>query len=328
MQDNYRSLRLKNAADALLLVEECAVVNWTVIRWIFLCAALGVFLLAGCRSGRNSASPVSQGVTVYHLRGKVVSTDAASGVVVLDHEAIPGFMGAMTMPYQLKDPNVISELHAGDTITADVLVSKSSQQTVLLDDVDVIAQGKPDYKPTVVYHVPVPGDAVPDFALRNQDGHEIHLRQFRGKALLITFIYTRCPLPNFCPLITRNFAEINRTLARNAEVYGKTQLLCVSFDPEHDTPARLKAYGAEYLGSDAPSAFAHWQFAVATKPVVTEMAKYFDVGITYGANDSITHTLSTTLIGPDGKVVRFYPDNDWSPEKVAADITKLEAKKS
>jgi protein SCO1/2 len=298
-----------------------------VIRQFFVYAALGVFLLAGCHSGQDSASrgASSSGATVYHLRGKVVSTDPASGVVVLNHEAIPGFMGAMTMPYQLKDTNVISELHPGDTITADVLVSKSSQQTVLLDDVDVIAQGKPDYKPAVIYHVPTPGDVVPDFALRNQDGRVIHLRQFRGKALLITFIYTRCPLPNFCPLITRNFAVINKTLEQNAKVYGKTQLLCVSFDTENDTPARLKAYGAEYLGSEAESAFAHWQFAVPTKPVLMKMAQYFDVGITYGANDSITHTLSTTLIGPDGKVAHFYPGNDWSPQQVAADITQLEA---
>jgi protein SCO1 len=299
-----------------------------VIRRIFASAALGVLLLAGCHAGPNSNSPTSAdaGVTVYHLRGKVVSTDAASGVVVVNHEAIPGFMDAMTMPYQLKNPGVISALHPGDTITADVLVSKTSQQTVLLDDIDVIAQAKPDYKPDVIYHVPAPGDVVPDFALRNQDGREIHLRQFRGKALLITFIYTRCPLPNFCPLITRNFAVINKTLAQNAKVYGKTELLCVSFDTEHDTPARLKAYGAEYLGSDAESAFAHWQFAVPARPVLMKMAQYFDVGITYGANDSITHTLSTTLIGPDGKVVQFYPGNEWTPQQVAADITRLAAK--
>ncbi|HEV2325294.1 MAG TPA: SCO family protein [Terracidiphilus sp.] len=298
------------------------------IRQVFLSAVLGVVFLAGCHSGQDSASQASAnaGAAVYHLRGKVVSTDPASGVVVLNHEAIPGFMGAMTMPYQLKHPEIVSELHPGDTVTADVLVSKSSEQTVLLDNIDVIAQAKPDYKPAVTYHVPAPGDVVPDFALRNQDGREIHLRQFRGKALLITFIYTRCPLPNFCPLITRNFAVINKTLAQNAKVYGKTQLLCVSFDPENDTPARLKAYGAEFLGSDAESAFAHWQFAVPTKPVLMEMAKYFDVGITQGANDTITHTLSTTLIGPDGKVAQFYPGNEWTPQQVTAEITKLEAK--
>ncbi len=76
----------------------------------------------------------------------------------------------------------------------------------------MIAQGKPDYKPAVIYHVPAPGDVVPDFKLRNQDGHAIHLAQFKGKALLITFIYTRCPLPNFCPLVTRNFAQVEQQL--------------------------------------------------------------------------------------------------------------------
>jgi len=95
-------------------------------------------------------------VTVYHLRGKVVSTDAPHGIVVLDHEAIPGFMDAMTMPYQLKDPSIISELHPGDVITADVLVSKSSEETVVLDHIVVVAQAKPDYKPSVIYHVPAP----------------------------------------------------------------------------------------------------------------------------------------------------------------------------
>lgn len=275
-----------------------------------------------------SQESAGAGVTTYHLRGKVVSTDPASGTVVLNHEAIPGFMDAMTMPYQLKDPSIIGELHPGDTITADLLVSKTSEQTVLLDDIDVIAQGKPDYKPTTNYHVPAPGDVVPDFALRNQDGREIHLRQFRGKALLITFIYTRCPLPDFCPLMTRNFAAIDKTLAQDAKVHDKFQLLSVSIDAENDTPARLKAYGAQYLGSDAESAFAHWQFAVPAKPVLEEMAKYFDMGITYGSNDSITHTLSTTLIGPDGKVVRFYPDNEWTPQQVAAEIVRVETKAS
>jgi protein SCO1/2 len=301
-----------------------------VIRQLIFSAILGFVFLAGCHSGQSSVSQSSAGagVTTYHLRGIVVSTDPASGIVVLNHEAIPGFMGAMTMPYQLKNPSIIGELHPGDTITADVLVSKTSEQTVLLDNIDVVAQAKPDYKPMMLYHVPAPGDVVPDFTLRNQDGREIHLRQFQGKTLLITFIYTRCPLPDYCPRLTRNFVAIHEALARNAKLNNKTQLLSVSFDTENDTPARLKAYGAEYLGSDAESAFAHWQFAVPTKPVLKEMAEFFDVGIAPGAKDSITHTLSTTLIGPDGKVVRFYPGNELTPQEVAAEIARIESKKS
>jgi protein SCO1/2 len=260
---------------------------------------------------------------VYHLRGKVVSTDAAHGIVVLDHEAIVGFMEAMTMPYQLKDPSILSELHPGDVITADVLVTKSAEETVLLDHIVVVAQAKPDYKPATVYHVPAPGDKVPDFSLRNQDGRTIHLGQFKGKTLLLTFIYTRCPLPNFCPLVTRHFAAINKQLVADAGLTAKTHLLCVSFDPEHDTPERLRAYGATYIGSDAKSAFAHWDFAVPAQAVLLEMAKFFDVGITHGANETITHTLSTTLIGPDGKVAQFYPGNEWTAEQVLADVKKL-----
>src|SRR5262249_54935032 len=153
---------------------------------------------------------------------------------------------------------------------------------------------------------------VPDFKLRNQDGRLIHLDQFRGKNLLITFIYTRCPLPNFCPLVTRNFAAINRQLSADPKLKGKTHLLCVSFDPEHDTPERLRAYGEEYMGSDAKTAFANWDFAVPDKQALMEMAKFFDVGISNEADQTITHTLSTTLVGRDGKVLKFYPGNEWT----------------
>lgn len=259
------------------------------------------------------------------MRGKIVSTDVAQGIVVVDHEAITGFMGAMTMPYQLKNPTIATELHPGDTITADVLVSKTSAQTVVLDDIDVIAQGKPDYKPKIDYHVPSPGDAVPDFKLRNEMGREIQLSQFRGKNLLITFIYTRCPLPNFCPLMTRNFAAINSALQTDAKVYQKTHLLCVSFDPEHDTPAVLRAYGAQYLGSESPQAFSHLEFAVPPKAELPKMAQYFDVGMSGGPNGTITHTLSTTLINAQGKVDKFYPDNTWTPQQVIGDLSHLAA---
>ncbi len=281
--------------------------------------------LAGCHSGQNAATQpaAGQNFKVYKLRGKVVSTDAASGEVTLNHEAIPGFMDAMTMPYKLKDASILGELHPGDMITADVLVSPDPNADYLLDHIVVVAQGRADYRPAVSYHVPAAGDAVPDFKLKNQDGRAIHLGQFRGKALLVTFIYTRCPLPDFCPRVTRNFAAIDKELAATPALYAKTHLISISFDPEHDTPERLRAYGATYIGSDASRAFAHWDFAVAGKPELLEMAKFFDVGITYGTDETITHTLSTTLIGPDGKVVRFYPGNEWTAEQILADVKQL-----
>jgi protein SCO1 len=214
---------------------------------------IAVAMATGChrQQAGTTDSAADSSYKVYKLRGKVVATNPATGEVTINHEAIPGFMEAMTMPYKVKDPNVLSELHPGDVLTADLLVSQESDANVFLDHIVVVAQGKPDYKPATIYHVPAQGDAVPDFKLRNQDGRVIHLNQFRGEDLLITFIYTRCPLPNFCPLVTRNFAKIERQLALDPKVKGKTHLLCVSFDPEHDTPERLKSYGEEYIGTDA-----------------------------------------------------------------------------
>jgi protein SCO1/2 len=288
---------------------------------------IAAVLLAGCHSGSTAGTGQTAGSAykVYKLRGKVVSTDAAKGEATLDHEAIPGLMEAMTMPYKLKDPTILGELHPGDVITADVLVSADPNADYLLDHIVVVGQAKPDTKPPVSYHVPAPGDATPDFKLRNQDGRQIHLSQFKGKALLVTFIYTRCPSPEFCPRVTRNFAEVERQLAANPALYARTHLLSVSFDPEHDTQERLRAYGATYIGSDAKDAFAHWDFAVPEKPVLAEMAKWFDLGMTGEADGSITHTLSTTLIGPDGKVARFYPGNEWTAEQVFADVRQVAA---
>ncbi len=279
-------------------------------------------MLAGCHGTPPAAdgTPGTSAYKTYKLRGKVVSTNPATGEVTINHDAIPGFMEAMTMPYKLKDPNILSELHSGDVLTADLLVSQQSDADVVLDHIVIVGQAKPDYKPKVSYHVPAPGDTVPGFKLRNQDGHVIRIDQFRGKALLITFIYTRCPLPNFCPLVTRNFAAISRRLRDNPALLDKTHLLCVSFDPENDTPQRLRAYGATYIGSDATDAFTHWDFAVPKAPELARMALYFDVGFSQAEDNSITHTLSTTLIGPDGKVVRFYPGNDWTVDQVLADV--------
>lgn len=287
---------------------------------------LAALYVTGCHSGAKpvaqSASPNQSSYKTYHLRGKVVSTDPSTGQITVNHEAIPGFMEAMTMPYRVKNPGILSDLHSGDVITADLFVSETDDADVFLDHIVVIAQGKPDYKPAAVYHVPAPGDSIPDFRLRNQDGRPINLNQFRGKDLLITFIYTRCPLPNFCPLVTQNFALINRELSAEPALYRKTHLLCVSFDPENDTPARLRAYGATYVGSDAKDAFGHLEFAVPDQKTLEKMAQFFDLGMTHEPDSTITHTLSTTLIGADGKVIRFYPGNDWTVSQVMADVKR------
>ncbi len=282
-----------------------------------------MLVLVAWMGGCKHAPPAPVGPVViktFKIRGKIVSTDVAASEITLDHEAVSGFMDAMVMPYKLADPSIMSELHPGDKITADVLVdqvdAKDPQggfRNARLDHIVIVAQAKPDYVPSMLYHVPAAGDQVPDFVLLNQSGQTIHIDQFKGRVLLMTFIYTRCTLADFCPRISRNFAEIDKALAADPSLYAKTHLLSVSFDPTYDTPAVLRSYGGAYTGEYTKEKFQHWDFAAPPMKELDRMAQFFDVGIMPGENKSLTHSLSTVLIGKDGKVIAWYPTNDWQP---------------
>jgi protein SCO1/2 len=187
-----------------------------------------------------------------------------------------------------------------------------------LKDIVVVAQARPDYKPAVQYHVPAPGDAVPDFKLRNQSGQTIGLRQYRGRVLALTFIYTRCPLSDYCPRMSRNFAAIDKALEVDPKFYKATHLLSVSFDPTFDTPQVLKSYGEAYTGRYASETFQHWEFATPFEAELPKMEQFFDLGVTPGESGTLQHSLSTLVIGKDGKVVAFYPTNDWTVDEVLA----------
>jgi len=281
--------------------------------------------VTGCKPAQTA--PPGPAITkTFPIRGKIVSVDRAAGQIVLDHQAVPGFMEAMVMPYKLADASIIGELHPGDTITAEVLADQISAdpaggfKNARLDHIVVVAQARPDYKPAVQFHVPTAGDQVPDFALLNQSGKTIHLGQFRGKVVLMTFIYTRCPLADFCPRMSRNFAEIDKALEGDPALYAKTHLLSVSFDPAYDTPAVLKSYGGAYTGQYTKERFLHWDFAAPPVKELPEITEFFDVGVTPGESKTLTHSLSTVLIGKDGRVVAWYPTNDWQTGDVLAAV--------
>lgn len=278
-------------------------------------------IVSGCHTqSAPQTSAASSGVKQYHVRGVVVTTDPAKGEVTLDTEAIPGFMEAMTMPYTLRNPGIISELHPGDTITATLFASSSSD---VLDQIVIVGQAKADYLPPVQYQPLTPGEAVPDFKFRNQSDKMISLDQFRGKVLLVTFIYTRCPLATYCPRMSRNFADINKALSTDPSLYKKTHLLSVSFDPDYDTPAVLRSYGGAYTGNYTNETFAHWDFAAPPKKEMPQVLKFFLVGVTPGENATLTHSLSTIVITPDGKIYKWYPTNDWTPQQLLTDVQQL-----
>jgi protein SCO1/2 len=294
---------------------------------LLLAMATVAFGVSGCHGTPkpSTAAPTSaaKGAPLqYHVRGTVVSTNPASGEVTLDAGEIPGLMPAMAMPYRLENPSELSELHPGDLITATLLADRDADgpTNFRLTEIVVIAQARPDYKPKVEYHVPAQGDAVPNFKLLDQSDRTISLQQFHGKVVLMTFIYTRCPLPDYCPRMNHNFAAIDKTLQSDPALYNQTHLLSISFDPTYDTPAILRTYGLAYINNNGKKPFQHWDFAAPSIAELPKMEQFFDVGVTPGEDGTLQHSLSTVLIGKDGKVVAFYPTNDWTTAEVLAQI--------
>ena len=281
---------------------------------LLLCAGL-----AGCR---QSTEKLPSNTATYSLKGTVVAVDADANEVTLQHDAIPGLMGAMTMPYKLQDGQIAHELHRGDLIRARLLIDKTGDgdfRNARLDEIAVLAEARPNFKPESSYNVPKAGEPVPDFHFVNQDGKPIELSQFHGKALLITFIYTRCPLNDFCPKMSRNFATIQHALSADPALLDRTQLLSISFDPAFDTPAVLRAYGTSYAGQNG---FAHWQFASPAKDGLPAVEHFFNMGVT-GSDATLMHSLSTVLVGADGRLVAWYPGSEWNPQDVIAQMKTI-----
>ncbi|HUN84223.1 MAG TPA: SCO family protein [Terracidiphilus sp.] len=230
-------------------------------------------------------------------------------------------MPAMTMVYKVKNPGDVQKVKPGDEITADVLVPSDSDN-YLLDQVVITSEKRRKLPPAMLPpHQLMVGEAVPDLPLVNQDGKPIHLRDYRGKAVLITFIYTRCPMPTACPLITSHFAKVNNLLAKMPAAYAASHLISVSLDPNYDKPPVLRQYGMAYLDDNA-SAFAHWEFADTTPGDLRKLAQAF--GLQYTEEDNqITHTMQTTLLDKENKVAQQWGGSGWNPSDVANAVAAL-----
>jgi protein SCO1/2 len=278
------------------------------------CSAILVMVCAGSACRRQPPSPEQR----YELKGKVASVDKRGRTVTIAHEAIEGYMDAMSMPFKLKDEWAYDEMAAGDRVQATLVVS--GDRTWLEGIVFVRESPDPAAVASPKGSVePRPGDEVPDFTLTNQDGKRIRVGQYRGRALVLTFIYTRCPLPDYCPLMTRRFSEIMAVLKDNPALAEKTHLLSVSVDPDYDKPAVLREYGRAGAGLDT---FAHWEFASGRTDEVKKVATFF--GMQYWQEGGqIIHSLRTAVIGPDGKLAALYRGSEWKAEEIISNLQSL-----
>ena len=252
----------------------------------------------------------------YDLKGKVLAVDRSKGEVTVEHEDVKGYMPAMTMDFPLRDADALNTVAPGDQIQATLVVTEDA--SFWLEN-PAITKTIPGTAATLVNgpgpSEPQLGAEVPDVKLVNQDGRRLSTRQFKGYALAVTFVYTRCPMPDQCPLLSTNFAALNAALASDAELGKKAHLLSVTLDPEYDKPEVLRRYGSTYAGGK----FGTWDFATGDPSDVRRFAEFF--GLMYSAESGqVVHSLRTAVVTPEGKLYKIYRGNEWKPAEVLNDL--------
>jgi len=254
----------------------------------------------------------------YTLQGQILSMAADHHEANIKHEDIKGLMPAMTMPYKVRDPKQFEGIGPGDLINATLVVVSND---AYLEDVKKVGnapleQQAPAPTASSGFELLKQGEPVPNVSFVNQDGQHVGFDSFKGDAVVVTFIYTKCPMPNFCPLMDQQFAKIQQKLAgKNDEL--KVHLLSVSFDPLEDTPPVLKKH-AQDLGANPRM----WSFVTGDRDEIDRWASRFGVSVSRALNDptNITHNLRTVLVDRQGNLVQTYTGNHWTPEQVIADV--------
>ena len=301
----------------------CNVINPT--RHIVLTAliAAGLFLISSCRS--KTPAPKR-----YPFTGRIISIDSQARSAVIDADAIPGFMEAMAMPYKVKPDATLNQMLPGDSISAEVVILPRDADSEVppdywLENVKVIRHVDPTPASGAnSLHMPALGEEVPDFSFTNQSGKRISLQRYGGKVLLVTFIYTRCPFPDFCPRMSGNFAEIYKQLDTSPSL-SRAHLLSISFDPEHDSPKVLRDYGFSVAHTHDPALFTRWEFAAPAAADLPKIAAFFALTVN-PEGGLITHNLSTAVIGPDGKIIKWYHGSDWQVSDLINDVAGAQPK--
>jgi protein SCO1/2 len=278
----------------------------------------GTLLLTGCREKTQESG--SQPVT-YEVRGVIREYVEGDRTIVIRHEEIPGYMAAMKMPFEARTPDVFTGLKINQAVQFKLHVVPDDSWVdsfVVLSNVVEEVPPPPvlDEPGAVSFYREVPelalGDFLPNYTLTNEFGKAFELETYRGKALIISFIFTRCPLPNFCPRMSQRMQEAQQLLKENSDAPKNWALLSVSFDPNFDTPAVLRGYGRRYQYDTN-----HWSLATGSydmlQPLGTHFGLYFSRDVSPA---NLNHNLRTVVIDPQGKVSAVFIGNEWLAEEL------------
>jgi protein SCO1 len=284
----------------------------SVVRTLVL--GLAALTLYGCAGAAPSSA------RQYELEGQILAIRAEDREVLIKHGDIKGFMPGMTMPFKVRDSHLLEGKEPGDLVKATLVVEDTEAWLASLDKTGTAALADSAAMPSAAFVTPLrPGDSAPDTALTNQNGDPITIPVLTsdGAPLAVTFIYVRCPLPQFCPMLDRRFAEVQREIQSDGGLRGRARLLTVSFDPDADTPERLRAHAARLKADPAV-----WHFATAPPGVVDRFAARFGVSVIREQDGTITHNMRTTVLDGDGTVVSVYEGSDWTAAQVAEDMRR------
>ena len=278
-------------------------------RLAALCCVAAV--VAGC-----SQSPPAR---EYELTGQILALAPERSEVTIRHEDIQNFMPAMTMSFPVKDRSLLEGRQPGDLVNATLVVGEVGfhLSTLTATGHQPIEEAPgADAGPAVRE-----GEPVADAEFEDQDGRTRTLASLRGHRLALTFVYTRCPLPEFCPLMNRNFAAVQKAVRSNPELQD-VRLLTVTLDPKYDRPPVLKRHANAYKAD--PDI---WSFVTGDPAQLAAFATQFGVISEGAGGDSadIIHNLRTVVIGPDGRLVKNRSSNDWTPADLVADLSAAPA---
>jgi protein SCO1/2 len=260
----------------------------------------------------------------YEMKGQVLALDRDKVEILVKHEDIPGLMPAMTMPYKVESAGMLDNLGPGDLITTDLAVDNGAGIIMKITKTGTAKVDVPAPSPVASgFELIKIGTEVPNQAFTDQDGKERTLNDIRGgRGLALTFMYTKCPMPTYCPMMDRQFAAIQKEIKTKPKLRDTVHLLSVSFDPKNDTPPVLKKH-AQGLGADPRL----WTFVTGNRDGIDRFAMTFGVTLIRGESsdpNEIGHTLRTAVIGRDGRLVKTYTGNEWSAADIVSDLEKLQ----
>lgn len=281
----------------------------------------GALVPLNARSAESSGGGATN-ARLFAVKGVVRELEPAEQTAIISNEAISNYMDAMTMPFKVRNSKELDGLRPGDKVAFRLHVTPADSWvdqivrvgTVPLSEKPRKLSGLPAETP------PAPGrNPLWHYKFTNELGQAVSLSDFHGQALAVTFIYTRCPLPNYCPRLSRNFQEASQKLESMPGTPTNWHFLSVSFDPQFDTPEVLKAYAESYQYDSK-----HWSFLTGPPDKIAELAE--QSGVHYKSDSGlINHNFRTLIVAANGHLQTVFPISGDFSDSIVAEIIKAAA---